>query len=121
MFKSVLETSLGCRCPRCGEGRLFSGYLQIVPACDHCGLSFAGSDTADGPAFFVMMPLSIVTAVLALLFEVHAQPPLWEHMVIWPLFIAVSIGVLLRPVKAFLVALQYRVGSIQRAERNTWV
>lgn len=121
MSKSILATGLACRCPRCGQGRLFSGYLQIVPACEVCGLSFAGSDTADGPAFFVMMPLSIISAVLALLFEVYAQPPLWQHVLIWPTFIAISIGLLLRPMKGTLVAMQYRYRDVENGARNSWI
>ncbi len=121
MSKFVRVLGLGCRCPRCGEGRLFSGYLQLAPGCEACGLSYAGSDTADGPAFFVMMPLCIVTAALALLFEVHAHPPLWQHVVIWPTFIAVVIGLLLRPVKSALVGMQYRYRDVQNDARNTWV
>ena len=121
MSRSLLGAGLGCRCPQCGQGRIFSGYLQIAPACELCGLSFAGNDTADGPAFFVMMPLCIVTAVLALLFEVYAAPPLWQHMIIWPTFIMASVGLLLRPVKATLVVLQYRYRDVQSDERNTKV
>ena len=121
MSQSILAAGLACRCPRCGEGRLFTGYLKIAPGCELCGLSFAGNDTADGPAFFVMMPLCLITAALALFFEVYVQPPLWEHMIIWPTFIALSIGLLLRPVKSTLVAMQYRYRDVQNSERNTWV
>lgn len=120
-MSNVLRSGFACRCPRCGQGRLFAGYLKLSPACERCGLSFAGTDTADGPAFFVMMPLCIVTAVLALVFEVRATPPLWQHIAIWPIFIAVSIGLLLRPVKASLVALQYRYRHVESDDRNTWV
>jgi uncharacterized protein (DUF983 family) len=117
----LLVAALGCRCPRCGKGRLFAGYLRIAPACEHCGLSFAGNDTGDGPAFFIMLPLSIATAVFALLFEVKAQPPLWLHMVIWPIFIALAVGLLLRPVKATMVALQYRYRDVESDAGNTQV
>ena len=27
------------RCPRCGEGRLFQGFLSLRTACDNCGLT----------------------------------------------------------------------------------
>jgi uncharacterized protein (DUF983 family) len=116
-FLDALRAGLACRCPRCGQGRLFAGYLQIAPRCEKCGLSFDGNDTAGGPAFFVMMPLSILTAVLALLFEIHAAPPLWQHIIIWPIFIVVCIGLMLRPVKSTLVALQYRYRDVGNSER----
>ena len=102
------------RCPRCGRGRLFEGYLTIRPGCEVCGLSFAGHDTADGPAFFIMMPLCIITAVLALLLEVFTTPPIWVHVVLWPVFIALFAGLALRPVKATMVALQYRFRDVER-------
>lgn len=110
----LLVSGLMGRCPRCGQGQLFNGYIRIAPACTVCGLSFAGHDTGDGPAFFIMLPLSILTAVLALLLEVFATPPLWVHFTIWPLFIAVIAGVSLRPVKATMVALQYRFRDVER-------
>ena len=112
----LLVAALGCRCPRCGKGRLFAGYLTIAPACSVCGLSFANTDTADGPAYFIMMPLCILTAVLALLLELKFTPPIWLHMVIWPVFIAGVIGFSLRPVKATLVALQYRYRSVEQED-----
>ena len=102
------------RCPRCGRGELFEGYLKVRAGCSVCGLSFAGHDAADGPAFFIMMPLSIITAVCALLVEVFIGPPMWVHMVIWPVFITLFAGLTLRPVKATMVALQYRFRDVER-------
>ncbi len=101
------------RCPRCGQGALFEGYLKIRPGCAVCGLSFAGHDTADGPAFFIMMPLCIIVAVFALVFDRMVSPPVWVHMVIWPVFIVAVAGAALRPVKATMVALQYRFRDVE--------
>ena len=47
-------TGIRCRCPRCGEGPLFKGFLTITDKCSKCGLDYSFVDTADGPAFFVM-------------------------------------------------------------------
>lgn len=92
---------------------MFEGYLKVRPGCTVCGLSFAGHDSGDGPAFFIMMPLCILTAVFALLFDRLAQPPIWAHFVIWPLFISVFAGTALRPVKATMIALQYRFRDVE--------
>jgi len=110
----LLIAALGARCPRCGRGKLFKGYLKVAPACTVCGLKLAGNDTGDGPAFFIMLPLCIITAVLALLFEFHFTPPIWVHMLIWPVFIGLVVGFSLRPVKALMVALQYRYRDVER-------
>ncbi|WP_265501891.1 DUF983 domain-containing protein [Paracoccus beibuensis] len=50
------------RCPCCGEGRVFSGYLKIVPRCEACDEPLGAYPSADGPAFFtitIMMLLLI--------------------------------------------------------------
>ncbi len=78
-----------------------------------CGLSFAGHDTGDGPAFFIVLPLSLLTAVLALLLEVNLSPPIWVHALVWPIFIGLFVGYSLRPVKAAMVALQYRYRDVE--------
>ncbi|MGE3476819.1 MAG: DUF983 domain-containing protein [Rhodospirillaceae bacterium] len=109
----LVIAALFCRCPRCGRGPLFEGYLKVRPGCETCGLSFAGHDTADGPAFFIMMPLCIITAVAALLFDRFAAPPIWAHFVIWPAFITITAGLALRPVKATMIALQYRFRDVE--------
>jgi uncharacterized protein (DUF983 family) len=58
---------LRCRCPRCGKGKLFDGFLTMAPRCEHCGLDYSFVDTADGPAFFVMFISGFVVVFAALL------------------------------------------------------
>ena len=38
---------------------------------------------------------------------------MWVHVVLWPIFIAVCVGGLLRPVKATMIALQYRYRDVE--------
>jgi len=51
----ILSVAARSRCPRCGEGRLFDGFLTFAKQCNVCGLDYSFADTADGPAFFAMM------------------------------------------------------------------
>ena len=46
---------LACRCPRCGKGKLYAGFLDLRPACESCGLDYAFIDAGDGPAIFIIM------------------------------------------------------------------
>ena len=57
---SPLKTGLAGRCPRCGQGRLFSGYLTVAKSCASCGLSFSFADAGDGAAWFVMSFICVV-------------------------------------------------------------
>jgi uncharacterized protein (DUF983 family) len=109
-----LITGLRCRCPRCGQGRLFAGFLRLAKACDRCGLDYGFADPADGPAFFVMTGVGIVVIAVFAWVEIAYQPPLWVHLV--TVFPALIIGCLvcLRPVKAWLVASQY----VHKAEQS---
>ena len=64
-----------------------------------------------------MLPLCLLTAGFALVFEIKVEPPLWVHMIVWPLFIAAVAGFGLRPVKATMVALQYRYRDVEHEEK----
>ena len=100
-------SGLTCRCPRCGKGKLFSGFLQMAPSCEACGLDFSFADPADGPAFFVMTAIGMIVIAVFTWVEVAYHPPMWVHMVtVFPALIIGCLGAL-RPVKAWLVASQF--------------
>jgi uncharacterized protein (DUF983 family) len=105
---SVVYASLLGRCPRCGKGKLFRGFLDIASACGVCGLDYSGFEAGDGPAVFVILIVGAIVAGGALLTEVWFHPPYWVHAVIWfPTVIILSFG-MLRPLKAGLIVLQYK-------------
>jgi uncharacterized protein (DUF983 family) len=113
---SSLSAGLRCRCPRCGDGPLFDGFLRVAPKCDACGLDFTFADPADGPAFFVMTAVGILVTGVWAWWAVAFQPAIWLQIVV--AFTAMIGGCLsaLRPVKAWLVAEQY----IHKAEEGRW-
>ncbi len=95
------------RCPRCGRGNLFKGFLTVADRCPSCDLDYAKVDTGDGPAVFIILVAGFFIVGLALIVEVSYQPPYWVHAVIFlPLALGVPLG-LLRPFKATLIALQF--------------
>lgn len=104
---SPFSTGLACRCPRCGRGKLFKGFLKVVETCPACGLDLSGADAADGPAVFIIFILGALVVPMALLTEAWFAPPLWVHMVIWGPVILLGAIALLRPFKAIMVAIQY--------------
>jgi len=103
-----VRVGLAGSCPRCGEGRLFSGFLKVAPRCSNCGLDYDFADSGDGPAVFVILLIGFVIVGLALWLEVNVGPPLWVHFVLWtPLIVILSL-VALRLSKGLLIALQFR-------------
>ena len=105
---SVTRAALGCCCPRCGEGRLFTNLLTVRPACLSCGLDLSAEDAGDGPAVFVIFFLGLIVVGLAAVVELNLAPPLWVHLLLWTPLIVGGAILLLRPLKAGLIALQYR-------------
>jgi len=104
----LLTAALGCRCPRCGRGKVYDGLLSVAPRCSECGLDISAQDAGDGPAVFVILILGAIIVLGAALVEIAFAPPLWVHVVLWlPATLGGAI-LLLRPLKAGLIALQYR-------------
>lgn len=112
------------RCPRCGQGRLFAGFLTLAPRCETCDLDYAFADSGDGPAVFVILIIGFVVCALALWTEVSLSPPLWVHLLLWlPLTLVLSLP-LLKMLKGTMIGLQYRnraaegrlVDSAERSE-----
>lgn len=104
----VLSTGLRGHCPRCGQGRLFDGFLTLAPRCRACGLEYDFADAGDGPAVFVMLIVGFIVVGAALVVEIKYQPPIWLHMVLWiPLLLVLALG-MVRPLKGLMIAVQYQ-------------
>lgn len=81
--------------------------------CAVCGLDLSKHDAGDGPAVAVILLLGALVVGLAFWVEFHFSPPLWVHAVIWPLFTVPAAILMMRPLKAALVAQQYRHRPVQ--------
>src|SRR6266542_195549 len=95
-----IRRGLSARCPSCGEGKLFAGFLDLAPRCERCGLDYSFADSAYGPAVFVIL-------IAGLIVEFVYQPPYWVHAVLWLPLIAATTLLPLRPMKGLMIALQY--------------
>ncbi len=106
------------RCPACGRGRLFKGYIAVPPACDACGLDYGFADSGDGPAVFVMLIAGFLALGFVLWVEFTYEPPYWLHLVVsLPVTLAICLA-LLRVFKGVLIALQYKHDAAEgRLER----
>ena len=98
------------RCPACGQGRLFRGYLRVVDECSHCHAPLGRIRADDAPPYFTIFVAGHVLLPGVFLVEKAWQPEMWVHMAIWlPAFAIVS-TLLLRPVKGMVVAWMMRLG-----------
>jgi len=105
---SPIRRALAGRCPNCGRGPLFQGFLKVRPDCAACGHDLAGIHTGDGAASFIMQIAGFVVGFSALYVEIAYHPPMWLHLMVWlPLVAALSLA-LMRPGKALMIGLQFR-------------
>lgn len=108
-----LRVGLACRCPACGRGPLYAGFLKVVDRCVDCGFDFSGLNTGDGPAVFIMQIAGGVVVFSALAVELAFSPPMWLHLVLWlPLVVVLALG-LMRPAKGLMIGLQVRNGAAE--------
>jgi uncharacterized protein (DUF983 family) len=104
----VWKVALLGRCPRCGEGALFRGPLDIRDSCEACGLDLRAHDAGDGPAVAGIFVIGALTVGLAIWVDVRFAPPLWVHAVLWPALVLPLSVVTMRAAKGALAALQWR-------------
>ncbi|QUT04662.1 DUF983 domain-containing protein [Sphingobium phenoxybenzoativorans] len=113
MLSPVQTGALG-RCPRCGEGHIFQGFLTIRDHCEACGLDYSFADPADGPAVFVQLFACVPGVIFIVMLEILARPPLWVHLLVGLPILLITTVLPLRPIKGWLVAAQY-VNKAQEA------
>ena len=106
-LSDTILRGLACKCPRCGQGKLFEGFLSLRPSCSACGLDYAFIDAGDGPAVFIILIAGFIVVFCALIVEVMYQPPFWLHAVLWVPLVLLTTLAPLRPMKSLLVALQF--------------
>lgn len=105
---SPLATAIACRCPRCGKGKLFVNVLNVRDKCDACGLDYKFVDTGDGPAVFAIFILGFLCIGGALIAEFEFGVPWWAHVLLWGILTPLIGVLLLRFLKALLIALQFK-------------
>jgi uncharacterized protein (DUF983 family) len=96
------------RCPFCGQGRLYSGFIDVRPRCESCGEQLASAGSSEDPFAFIILVVGMIVVFAALIVEVRYAWPVWLHMVVWlPLAMILCLA-MLRPVRGLLVAIQLR-------------
>ena len=104
----AIRAGLLCRCPNCGKGRLFAGFLKVVDRCAVCGFDYSRMNTGDGAAIFIMQIAGGIVVFGALFVQVAYNPPIAVMLAVaLPLVAALSVG-LMRPGKGLMIALQMR-------------
>jgi uncharacterized protein (DUF983 family) len=103
-----IRAGLLCRCPNCGRGPLYAGFLKVVDRCRACGFDFTRLNTGDGAAVFIIQIVGFPVVFGALAIEIAFAPPMWLHLMVWPTLAVVGSLALMRPGKGAMIALQMK-------------
>ena len=105
-WEQVLFRGFRRRCPRCGEGRLFQGYLTPQSVCAVCKLDFQDLSADDGPAYITMGLVCLCVTPLFFVAQALYEPPLLMALLIsLPMTLLIILGLLLLVKGAFMAAL----------------
>jgi uncharacterized protein (DUF983 family) len=108
---SPLRTGIAGKCPRCGRGDLFQGYLAMANGCRSCGLSYDFADGGDGASWFVMLFVCVAGVGSILCVEAAYSPSYWVHgLIAVPTLVFLPL-LLLRPVKGVLINQQWKTDA----------
>ena len=110
MDTALLKLGWACKCPKCGTGDIYKSRfdLSLKETCDSCDLDLAKNDSAAGPAVLLMFILGFSIVPLALLVDYLYKWPMWLHIIVWTIITLVLIIGSLRPIKAYIIALQFK-------------
>jgi uncharacterized protein (DUF983 family) len=106
-WKTALKRGSLCRCPRCGNGKIFKSFLSVAPSCDSCGLELSGHRADDMPPYITLMIVGHVIVALILLVERNSEWPMLWHMVLWPVLTLAFTLAIMQPVKGAVIGYQW--------------
>lgn len=103
----ALSAGFRRRCPACGKGALFTGYLTVRDSCPACGETLSHHRADDAPAWATMLIVGHLMVPLIFLVRGWGGIPTWGHMVLWPL-VTLGLCLLLLPrIKGAIVGWQW--------------
>lgn len=98
------------RCPRCGGGPMFDGYVTVRSTCASCGQELYHHRADDMPAWVTILIVGHVIVAGLVTVETLVKPPLWVHWASWPVATLFLTLLLLPRIKGAVVAMQWALG-----------
>lgn len=95
------------RCPRCGEGPVFRGYVKVRERCGACGLELHHHRADDAPPYFTSPIVAHLVVPAMVLLERSAAPPQWLHFLLWLALVPTLSLILLPRVTGAIIGLQW--------------
>lgn len=95
------------KCPNCGEGALFAGYLKVQPTCGRCGHENSRYRADDAPPYFTILIVGHVVIAPMLMFSFVWKWPLGWVLLLTLVPLAAITLALLPVVKGAVIGAQW--------------
>ena len=102
-----IKRGLLCRCPNCGDGRLFRAFLKPVDHCAVCGEDYTPQRADDLPAYLVIVVVGHVLMTGYMLTDMVFRVSPWLHLAIWAPLAVLAALLTIQPIKGGVVGLQW--------------
>jgi len=106
VLQSALRGAAG-KCPACGEGHVFSKFITVADACDHCGEDLSHHRADDLPAYLNIFVVGHVVVGFMLVVMTYKLMDMWTTTFVTMAVCVISALFLMRPLKGMVVGLQW--------------
>jgi uncharacterized protein (DUF983 family) len=103
------------RCPNCGEGALYAGYLTVQPTCSVCGSDNSQYRADDAGPYFTILIVGHIAIGPLLVFPFIWKSPVWLVVSFTLPLIGALTLVLLPRVKGAVMGVQWALASRKAA------
>ena len=81
-WKTLVKRGVRKRCPQCGEGRVFSGWLKMHERCERCGLKYLANE-GDLWAYLILIDraLFLFPLVVMIYFRINNPESPWTWVI----------------------------------------
>lgn len=95
------------KCPNCGEGKLYQGFISVNAQCDHCGEELHHHQADDLPPYLNIFLVGHIMVALGMFSMTYEWFGLWETTIGFSLLALILSLALIRPIKGAVVGLQW--------------
>lgn len=106
MWRSMLRGFAG-KCPQCGDGSIFDGFLKVAANCPSCGEDLHHHRADDLPAYLNIFVVGHVVIGFMMIVMTWKLMGMWTTTIVTMLLCVIAAFALMRPLKGMVVGLQW--------------
>jgi uncharacterized protein (DUF983 family) len=103
----AMKRGLFCRCPNCGQGKLFRKFLKSVDNCAVCNEDYTHHRADDLPAYLTIVLVGHIVVGGFMFTDLAIPMSNWAHLAIWTPLTLILALLFIQPIKGSVIGLQW--------------